>query len=328
MKKTLVQVAFVFYSCLGGVFVPPVFDNSLAATTQYPAVEIINKRGDAMNDVITGKLLETLKHKRIKAWVNEFQLSNGTQAAQLFRVIVGKSAVARMESVERNAQRPMVIILLDENDYKEIKDEHQWIANGVAAGAIRLFILNQPLGRKLALLRSLDADIKKVAVVVSDTSSFPPESFANSLQPIELVPVHVNAKTRLAQAQIRESIRDADAVIHQDMRLGREITKLLIYYAYELRKPLIGYSRSYVHAGGVGAVYTDIDGLIDTIVGLLELNRQDITLKTGGMRDSPWKVEVNPAVAESLKLAAFDEDRLVKQIRSIESALQNENKER
>ena len=96
--------------------------------------------------------------------------------------------------------------------------------------------------------------------------------------------------------------------------------KNILLTSYRHRKPVIGYSDSFVQAGAIAAVYTSPESAGDDAVNILsDFFANNWQFKHPIHRPSDFEVSTNTRVAGSLDLALPDLKTIVKRIRNMET---------
>ena len=184
-------------------------------------------------------------------------------------------------------------------------------------------VTEQPACRHIQLIKSIREDWTRIAVLSSIESS----GIAAGLTQCAIkhnVDLQVYAITNE-----RDLLSTLEAAIEDNMVL-LAITDPLIYNsrtvknilltAYRHRKPVIGYSDSFVQAGAVAAVYTPPESVGDRaaelIAGFLSNNWQ---FSRNIYHTSDFTVATNKRVAESLGINLPDVDTISATIRRLES---------
>lgn len=95
--------------------------------------------------------------------------------------------------------------------------------------------------------------------------------------------------------------------------------KNILLTSYRHRKPVIGYSDSFVQAGAIAAVYTSPESAGDDAVNILsDFFANNWQFKQQIHRPSDFEVNTNSRVAGSLDIALPDQKTIVKRIRNME----------
>lgn len=201
------------------------------------------------------------------------------------------------DDAEIDYRFPTLFVLATDLDFYKLIQRNKALRKGVSAGTTTLLAMNQSLERQFFLLKSLAPGIETVAVVVRKSDSEVLKKYLYSNCCFKIVPVLVDENGRYPEPELQ----NVDAIVQYSTDLDLGVAKRLIYHSYQLKKPLIGFSRSYTNAGALGAVFLDWDEYVAEIVELLKAE------KTRGVVSahkyaSHYQIALNNSVAKSLRL--------------------------
>lgn len=208
--------------------------------------------------------------------------------------------------VNLDFRNPTLFALISDIRFFHLIRRNDAVAEGVRAGTTSLLAINQSLRRQLLLLQNLSMEIETVGVIVdqNDDEIFQKYLFTDCCS--NLVPIYVDEKGRYRESVLQK----VDAIIQYSVDLDLSVAKRLIYHSYQLKKPLIGYSRSYANAGALGAVFLDWDHYAREIVLKLTARKGRLVGNTV-YYTKEYQVSVNRSVAKSLRLPVGSEERIL-----------------
>ena len=195
-----------------------------------------------------------------------------------------------------------VLVLNGEWELDVLIRRATWLRTELRKGQAVAFFLQQPLFRQLALARMLVPDARDVLVLVDadEKKQIETSSPGAADENIELA---VLTDTTDLETDIKPRLQNADIVIHRMNGASLKQMKWLIYTAFQWRKPIVGYSRSYANAGAVAGIYTDKRMLTTHLVAAVDLllkGADENSLAT--VKHVPPSIHFNRAVAHSLGL--------------------------
>lgn len=214
------------------------------------------------------------------------------------------------------SQVPVLAILVPQAVF-EARRAHP-AASGRSFGAV---VLDQPLGRQLALIKRALPDRVRVGVVPgAQTRALLPqlerEARSRGLQLVK--GPEVRAPEDIYPA-LREVLVEADVVLAlPDPAIYNANTLQNILLAtYRARVPLVAFSSAYVKAGALLALYSTPAQVARTAVDVLRQWQAGQGLATL-QRPREFTAAVNPRVAESLHFRIDDEAVLIAELRRLE----------
>jgi ABC-type uncharacterized transport system substrate-binding protein len=124
---------------------------------------------------------------------------------------------------------------------------------------------------------------------------------------------------------IEDLIKDNKALlaVYDSVALNPNISKWLLYLAYQHRVPVIGFSRAYVDAGALAAVYSTPEQIgrqaAEIVYDYIEGNSGSLPLQ---IYPKYFSLGLNRSVARSIGLSLPDEDLLLQQLIQAEEGRQ------
>jgi ABC-type uncharacterized transport system substrate-binding protein len=244
---------------------------------------------------------------------------SATPAAKLFGtskklpdLIVTVGTVAAQQVLELGLSVPVLSVLIPKVSFEQIKQ--QTADNSTRSGDFSAIYLDQPLERRLDLIRLVLPKARRVGVLLGPHSGkYEPDLIAA-------------AEARKLQIHIR-SITEADNLVTalepvlktSDIMLGivdpfvfnPGNTQNILLTAYRYRVPLIGVSLAYVKAGALAAVYStpaQIGHQLAEILG--PLTSRPVRKLPAPLYPKYFSVAANQRVAQSLGIDLDDEESL------------------
>ena len=213
-------------------------------------------------------------------------------------VAIGTSATEA--ALASATETPLLSVLIPEERYDALAAAYP---PGTARYRSAIF-LNQPVERQLSLVGALFPGDMEVATFISplrDDLRRRIEINAGR-QAVSIRVSELDTEQNVAR-QIREILRESDLALAVDdpLTLEPSFAKSFLYTAYQLRKPVVAFSRAYLKAGALAAVFSTpqqygrqaAEKVLEILVS---------AAPTAGSRDYAryFSVDFNAAVARSL----------------------------
>lgn len=215
---------------------------------------------------------------------------------------------------------PLLVALVPSNAYEDLLKTH---AATIRDGKVSAVFPDQPLKRQVAFVRLLMPSKKKMGVLVGQHSFqyVKPLGRLASAQGLTLK-VGDARENRIPDA-IKDMLSDSDFVLalHDSSLLTPSHAKWLLYMAYQRRIPVIGYSKTYVKAGALAALYTSNDQIARQVSSMLKRSGFQSEQRLAGLRlpapeyPSDFSIELNSNVAYSFALWGIDPDAIAEKLR-------------
>ncbi|WP_051906801.1 ABC transporter substrate-binding protein [Methylomarinum vadi] len=175
-------------------------------------------------------------------------------------------------------------------------------------------VLDQPIARQLNLLTTILPSIEKVGVLTANfsankTTKLQQETVKRHLQ---LITRRINSPNELNH-QFDELCKQSDVILAlpDPMIHNRETVPYLLLTSYRYNIPFIGFSKAYVNAGAISAVFSSPKQIARHIRELAEqILTSGSTLKQKLYPPKYFSVSTNKNVAQSLEIRLPQEEQI------------------
>ncbi len=229
-------------------------------------------------------------------------------------IAVGTKALRYISSVDTSV--PVLNILVSKRNYQVIINKKQ------IAKKYSVIYLEQPTERLLLLTKLVSGErLKNIGMLFGPTSVSERADYVSAANKLSIQLVTQIAKSDKSSLDMIESlIKDSDAYIalYDRAVLNRKIAKWLLYMANVYRKPVIAYSKSYVEAGALAAVYTTPTEAGRSAGDWVIENIKNNKAKLWNRYPQRFTVNVNRRIATKLNLSIDDLDVITAKIKSAE----------
>lgn len=207
-------------------------------------------------------------------------------------VTTGATALA---AVIPHTRKPILATLLSQSQLEEISPH-------ALKGQVYAIVLDQPLERHLRLIRSVLPESKKISLLTSRTSLIASPAVAG------LKMHHVLTPQQFAPA-LEAALVESDALLSlpDPVTASPQNIRPILLSSYRRRRPVFGYSRAYVEAGALAAVFStpaNIAHDVDTILEHWHGPEHPLTAHQPPMH---FEISVNRQVARALGLQLPDD---------------------
>lgn len=289
----------------------------MAASTVLPA-------GQQVHLVLSGegdpyRTLASSLGSRLRADADARGLSLlPTQAAELdggrlgLAVAVGMNAC---ESVVRaRAARPALCVLVPKAGFRRLTQT-------TPTERVSAIYLDQPVARQLALARALLPEARRVGLLAGEEVQREATGIRRSARSVGLaVELQAAAGGRDSARGIARLLRDTDLIlaVHEPEVLTPAAAKWLLHLAHRQQRPVLGFSRAYVEAGALAAVFSTPEQIgRQAAETILAWARGGGTGLVPSAYPREFAIEVNRTVADALGLAPPPNGTLERQVARI-----------
>lgn len=270
---------------------------------------------NAFHNIIKNSLVESLKndYEIVTTW----SLDKSTTTKDDLIVSIGTQHAMRVLS--KQERPPLLALLIPESRLEQltgIKKE-----NNVALSVV---LIDQPITRQLELINHLSKRTLTTGVLLGPDSG---KIYKNRLRLLaskrtKLVTLDVTSGDNLSEFIDRVlSMSDILLTIPDPLIYNRNTIKSSLLATYRKRKPVIGFSRSYVNAGAMAAVYSTPQQIArqgaEMISGYFKQNNNKFNLLINYPKY--FSVATNTQVARSLGFRLPERKTLEQLIRNAEA---------
>lgn len=175
-------------------------------------------------------------------------------------------------------------------------------------------VLDQPIARQLNLLTTILPNIEKVGVLTASFSAnkTPQLKQETAKRHLQLITRRIASPSEL-NYQFDELCKQSDVILAlpDPMIHNRETVPYLLLTSYRYNIPFIGFSKAYVNAGAIAAVFSSPKQIARHIQELAELIlTSGSTLKQKLYPPKYFSVSTNKNVARSLEIRLPREDQI------------------
>lgn len=244
------------------------------------------------------------------------EASAGEYASSDYIIAVGSKAARYIASSTKRTSASVLNILVSKRSYQAIyKDDENTSQQSV-------IYLDQPAERILLLAKLIVEDSNaKIGMLFGPTSSLEKFGYLSAAKKLSLQLIAKQENSSKASLDVIESLittTDAYVALYDREVLNRKIAKWLLYMSNVHRKPVIAYSKSYVDAGAVAAVYTSpFDAGISAANWLIDNIKSD-NKKIWKTYPQRFTVSINRKIATKLNLVIDDADDIATKMKLIE----------
>ena len=222
-------------------------------------------------------------------------------AAADFVVTVGTAAADTVFSTRPKA--PILSVLITENAFSVLAEKHYGSIEAAFAAQVSSICLDQPVTRSIQLAKLLVSDSSGVGVMLGPASVHRQPELSKYITNSGLLPqfVSISAKDNPIH-KIEPVLSRSDVFIPiSDSRLINIATaKWILHLSYRHKVPVIAFSKSYLKAGALAAIYSaPADVAKDTVEWLVKPGNAAVG---SSYKPAHYSLDFNQSVAANLKI--------------------------
>lgn len=202
---------------------------------------------------------------------------------------------------------PVLYTLIPESTYKKITSG----ASQTGSDDYVIFLGQKP-SRQLALVQAITGNKSRVGFVVGEQSRYEADKLekASAGKDLQLI-VKQSASEDTVIDDIKQVLMESDVylALYDSNILNRHNAKWLLYMAYKMNKPVIGFSSSYTRAGALASIFSTPEQIGkqsgEWLIAMLnghKLPRQQYP--------GYYSITTNPSIQRALRLARTTGDEI------------------
>lgn len=239
-------------------------------------------------------------------------LDEGVDDASIARAdLILTSGVAATEAMVQRSRTPMLAVLVSHGQYLRLRGQYPH-------ATLSAIVLDQPPGRQLALLLAVLPDIRRFGVLFGPDTIEQEAGFraAASRVGLELVDKQLSTAAELMPA-LQQTLESTDALlaIADPLLTSSAAARAVLLSSYRYRRPVFAYSRAYVDAGALAAVFSSPGNVARDVVEWLRELRGDELQQPQVRAPRHFDVAINAQVARALNLDVEDAAKLLARVR-------------
>jgi hypothetical protein len=276
---------------------------SREADSYHQVADSINQSLNTNYKVITLKELDENSHS-----IGDYQqiIAVGSRAADQLVTLAPADTPLYVSFIPRQTYSQL---LLKYADHQRIKTKK-----------ITAIYLDQPYYRQLALAKLVTPSAKSIATALGPHSSNDRKLLQKAAKKLDLELKSVTlAETDNPIHKLQPLIKSADIFLSLPDKsvFNRTTAKWVLYISFRQRIPLIAFSKKYVEAGALAAVYSTPEDIGKQTAEALKYYAVRGRLPDPTYSDF-FDVSTNKAAANSLRIVIPPEENLVEQLRGLE----------
>jgi ABC-type uncharacterized transport system substrate-binding protein len=223
-------------------------------------------------------------------------------------IAVGAEAAERLAA---RGDRPILAVMVSSQGFRDVQAHHP-------RSTLSAIVLDQPLDRQMRLIRALLPKAERVGILLgpsSDSLQGPLVAAAGALDLVATI-TRLDDDSQLIPA-LRQLLQTADVMLAVPDPVASNSTtaRPILLTTYSYGRPLIAYSRAYVQAGALAAVYSSPADVARQVGEWMANQPTDGTRRSTVETPRYFSVAINRQVARALMLDPPDEATLAAAIK-------------
>ena len=182
--------------------------------------------------------------------------------------------------------------------------------------------IDQPIKRQINLINELSDSFRKIGILYGKNSYSSKKTITNTIKKsgLEVKNITVLERTELI-SETRHLSENSDLLlaVPDSTIYNRRSIKGILLTTYRNKIPVIGFSRAYVKAGALAAVYSSAENISRQAIEIIKHNTRHAYISAKRFHPKYFEVEINTKVARSLNINLVDKDTIIKSLIHLET---------
>lgn len=232
-------------------------------------------------------------------------------------ITIGYQAAATV--IQDSTDKPVLSLLIPKLAFNQILKQNIRKEKRYQFSSI---YIDQPVKRQISLINELSNDFRKIGVLYGKNSYSRKNKITKIVKKsgLSVKNITVLERTELI-SETRHLSENSDILlaIPDSTIYNRRSIKGILLTTYRNKIPVIGYSRAYVKAGALAAVYSSPDNISKQAIEVINHNTRHSYISASRYHPKYFDVEINTKVARSLNINLQSKDTLLKQLINLET---------
>lgn len=178
------------------------------------------------------------------------------------------------------------------------------------------FVLDQPLERQFRLLKAVQPDARRAGLLLGPEqgglAAFEQAATRAGLGLVAQVVGDEGALIRALETVLRDS--DSFVAVPDALLSTPSAARSILLTSYRFQKPIVAFSRAYVSAGALAAIFTTPEQVAADLIAWLRTQKDDDVQLPPPRGPASFDIAVNRQVARALGLSVADDAELLRLI--------------
>ncbi|CAH1746335.1 conserved protein of unknown function [Thauera humireducens] len=223
--------------------------------------------------------------------------------------LVVTSGDAALAAALRLQARPTLAVMIGQSRFESLRQAHP-------ERPLSAFVLDQPLERQFRLLKAVQPDARRAGVLLGpeqgNLAVFEQAATRAGLGLVAQVVGDEGALIRALETVLRDS--DSFVAVPDALLSTPSAARSILLTSYRFQKPIVAFSRAYVSAGALAAIFTTPEQVAADLIAWLRTQKDDDVQLPPPRGPASFDIAVNRQVARALGLSVADDAELLRLI--------------
>lgn len=220
-------------------------------------------------------------------------------------IIVTVGAGATEVAMEKKPSQPLVATLITDSAFSALANNYYGSTAAALDAKVSVICLDQPVRRSIKLAKLLMPAASSAGLMLGPSSLDRGEEFARYASEVGLTANLVNIKPSDNPILVIEPVlakSDVFIPVPDSRLINIASAKWILQLSYRYRIPVIAYSKTYLNAGALAAIYSSPENVGRQTSELILSQSVDIGSQGGAHMPAYFSVQFNKTVARHLRI--------------------------
>lgn len=220
-------------------------------------------------------------------------------------IIVTVGAGATETAMKEKPVQPLIAALITDSAFSALANNYYGSTPQALAARVSVIFLDQPVQRSIKLAKLLVPSASSTGLMLGPASQGRGEEFSQYASEVGLTANLVNIESSDNPILAIEPVlakSDVFIPVPDSRLINIASAKWILQLSYRYRIPVIAYSKTYLNAGALAAIYSSPENVGRQTSELILNQSTDITSKGGAHMPAYFSVQFNTTVAGHLRI--------------------------
>ena len=292
--------------------------NASYALTKNTSILILNQSNNVFSKKLIGNIKSKIHDKHDGIKIDEKKLNDNPGSNKLleydFIITLGNKPAEY--ALKKNIKKPVLSLLITKKAIellnKTYNPDHAWST----------ISLDQPIKRQLLLIKHLLGKNKTIGTIFGPYSQKHQKNFIETAASLGLKLIYKNTTVTdqlISSLKSLTSRSDLILAIPDPVAFNRKTIRGILLLTYRRGIPVIGFSKSYVKAGALSAVYSTADQISRQAAEIINNRTDSKSFESKNFEPKYFSIAINKQVARTLGIKKINIDKIIKLIKHDEN---------
>ncbi len=306
----IVSSIFVFLLCCF------IFSSQLHAEPADKKILIIYQKAQGYSQQLIDNLQKNFSEKGFHSQQMTLASKNKIGALELLKIkkstlLISIGSQSTRLLLDENIKTPILSALIPRHIFKSLQKKHPHKKNWSS------LLINQPINRQFHLISAILGDHKKAAILLGpytkDLRRTLNKASSNTSHRIDIKEIQNSDQLASSLSILNHSV-DVLLTLPDPVVYNKNTIREILLSAYRNKLPIIGFSRSYVKAGAIAAIYSKPEQISQQINNIVKSYFKNNSFKNKYYYPNQFSVALNKNIARSLGIKLAPNNVIINQI--------------